>query len=189
VALYASTHRYARHLPPTARKPRPHFEGHGATPLPRIVICVNRKTETFAVEYCWLRPDELFLVTGFDYSSLMVFLAKTCDPTTDTTGPFKNLVGAVCSTAAEELRARWSAARGRPYPVDQLVFKTIRDLPPVPPDCPQIFIVEDLSNEDDFDSFKKASNRDRPEVSLFSSSSPGFALKVLRRQLLKVTRL
>jgi hypothetical protein len=156
--------------------------------LPRIEMLVSRKLETFAVEYCWLRPGDLFLISGFDYTPLMVHLAVTANPNADSSGPFKDLVADVCVSAAEELRARWAAARGRPYPVEQLSFRTIRDLPPVP-DCPSIFIVEDLSNTDDFWRFQKAANRDRLDTSLFSSSSPGVALKVLRRQLLKVTRL
>jgi hypothetical protein len=119
----------------------------------------------------------------------MVHLAVTANPNADSSGPFKDLVADVCTSAAEELRARWATAQGRPYPVSQLVFKTVRDLPPVPPGCPSIFLLEDLSNKDDFWSFQKAANRGRLDSSLFSSSAPGVALKVLRRELLVVTRL
>jgi hypothetical protein len=189
---------------PTARKPHPasgvtaalraNFIRRGPeVPVAAHRTSVTRKPETkhvFAVEYCWFRddPDELFLVSGYDGNSLMSFLAKAASPG-PITGSFKDLMSTLCVAVASELRARWERQQGRSYPVEQLVFETLRDVPTTPGDCPGIFVVEDLSDSGEFDVFKKAANRDRSLV-LLNPSTPGFVLKILRReQLLQVTRL
>jgi hypothetical protein len=154
---------------------------------------VTRKPETkhvFAVEYCWFRddPDELFLVSGHDGNSLMSFLAKATIPG-PVTGSFKDLMRVLCMSTATELRTRWEVQHGREYPIRQIMFETLRDIPVLPADCRPIFVVEDLSNTSELDLFKRASNQDR-ESALLSPSLGGFHLKVLRREnLLKVTRL
>jgi hypothetical protein len=147
----------------------------------------------FAVERFWLADDpECFvLVQGADGHALLAYLAAAAAPDLPAVRPasFRDGMMALSVAAAKELRGRWVANNGRPYPIQRIVFERLSDLPVLADDVPAIFVLSEIPLPAACDVLKRSANRDRNSV-LFSPVMPGFVLKLLRREgLLVATRM